>query len=56
MAEFNKTGTINLVICTYFNSTKVAKQQISDLATILGTVVGIVKGGVLVEISGVLGR
>ena len=39
MAEFNKTGTINLVICTYFNSTKVAKQQISDLATILGTVV-----------------
>ena len=39
MAEFNKTGTINLVICSYFNSTKVAKQQIADLATILGTVV-----------------
>ena len=37
--EFNKTGTVNLVLCTYFNSNKVAKQKIADLATVLGTVV-----------------
>ena len=36
--EFNQTGSVNLVICPYFNTTKVARQQIADLAIILGTV------------------
>jgi chaperonin GroEL (HSP60 family) len=37
--EYNKEGKINLVVCSYFNSTDIAKQQIADLAIVLGTTV-----------------
>ena len=39
LAEYQATGTANLILVNYFNSTKAALESISDLAMILGTTV-----------------